>query len=122
MKRFFSTLAIILGIACINVDGVNGDGKPVSATIKADIYKIFRNSCFDCHSTGGRKMAMSHVDFSEWDNYLADKKARKAAEIVSTLQKAKMPPKLYRESHPDAIPTPAQIDSIVTWADSLPKQ
>jgi len=128
MKRISSTLgaalitvSIILGIACINVNGQNTDDKPISITIQADIYKIFQNSCIDCHAKGGKNMAMSHVNFSEWDNYPADKKAKKAADIAGILQKGKMPPKLYRESHPESIPTPAQIDSIVKWADSLPK-
>jgi hypothetical protein len=67
-------------------------------------------------------MAMSHVNFSEWDNYPAAKKADKATDIVKMLQRGKMPPKLYRESHPEKIPTPAQIESIVKWADSLPKR
>jgi hypothetical protein len=102
--------------------GQNTLNKPISITIQEDIYKIFQNSCIDCHSKGGKKMAMSHVNFSEWDNYSAEKKASKAGDIVKMLQKGKMPPKLYRESHPEKIPTSAQVESIVKWANSLPKK
>lgn len=96
--------------------------KPVSATIPPDIYKIIGNSCVDCHSKGGKKMAMSHVNFSEWDNYSAEKKADKAADMVKMLKKEKMPPKLFRESHPENVPSSADIESITKWAESLPKK
>jgi len=129
MNRISSFLVIvpiavilILGANCRGANAQGNADKTVSAAIQEDIYKIFQNSCFDCHSKGGKKSAMSHVNFSEWDNYSAEKKSGKAADIVKMLQKGKMPPKLYRESNPDKIPTPAQIESIVKWADSLPKK
>jgi hypothetical protein len=95
---------------------------PFSMTIPSDIYNIISNSCTDCHAKGGKKSAMSHVNFSDWDNYPAEKKATKAADMVKMLNKGKMPPKLYRESHPEKVPTPAQIESITKWAESLPKK
>jgi hypothetical protein len=124
MKRFplFLTVVVFIGIDCEKTIGQSTDNKPISVTIQEDIYKIFQNSCIDCHAKGGKNAAMSHVNFSEWDSYPADKKANKAADIVEMLQKKKMPPKLYRESHPDAVPTTGQIESIVEWAGSLPKK
>lgn len=116
------TLFVAGGTKSVKAIGQSPVDKPVSTTIQEDIYKIFQNSCIDCHAKGGKKMAMSHVNFSEWDNYPAEKKAKKAADIVKMLQKGKMPPKLYRQSHPDRIPTPAQIESITKWADALPKK
>ena len=115
------TVSVLIGVSCAKATCQN-TGKPLSITIQEDIYKIFQNSCIDCHAKGGKKMAMSHVNFSDWDNYPADKKAKKAADIVKMLQKGKMPPKSYRESHPEKIPTAAQVESIVKWADSLPKK
>ena len=95
---------------------------PVCITIPPDIYKIIGNSCTDCHSKGGKKMAMSHVNFSEWDSYSAAKKADKAADMVKMLKKDKMPPKLFRESHPDKEPTTDEIETLSKWAESLPKK
>ena len=129
MSRISSLLAAIvitIGIS-ISVTNLNAncrcpDDKPISTTIQADVYKILQGSCIDCHAKGGKKMAMSHVNFSEWDSYSAEKKAVKAADMVKMLNKGKMPPKLYRESHPETVPTPAQIETINKWADSLPKK
>lgn len=115
-------LILTTRVELLKAIGQNPVDKPIAVTIQTDVYKIFQSSCIDCHAKGGRKMAMSHVNFSEWDNYSTEKKATKAADIVKMLQKNKMPPKLYRESHPETIPTVAQIESIKKWADSLPKK
>lgn len=116
------TICVDFGATRLKASCINPEDKPISVTIQTDIYKIFQNSCIDCHAIGGRKMAMSHINFSEWDNYPPEKKAVKANDIVKMLQKGKMPPKLYRESHPESVPTQDQIDRIVKWADSLPKK
>jgi mono/diheme cytochrome c family protein len=93
-----------------------------SAAIPADVQKIFQNSCFDCHTKGGKKMAMSHVNFSVWDDYSGDKKEKKSADIVKMLKKGAMPPKLYRQSHPEKIPSPDQITLISQWAETLKRK
>lgn len=93
-----------------------------AASIPAEVYKIFQNSCFDCHSKGGKKMAMSHVNFSLWDNYPDDKKEKKSADIVRMLKKGAMPPKLYRQSHPEKIPTVDQVALISQWAETLKRK
>ena len=129
MNKIFSFLAtavITTGITTnatgLKANVLSPDDKPISMTIQADAYKIIQSSCIDCHAKGGKKIAMSHVNFSEWDSYTAEKKAVKASDMVKMLQKGKMPPKLYRESHPETVPTPAQIETISKWADSLPKK
>jgi len=116
------TIFVAAGTKSVKAIGQNPVDKPVSTTIQEDIYKIFQTSCIDCHAKGGKKMAMSHVNFSDWDNYPAEKKAKKADDIVKIVQKGKMPPKLYRETHPERIPIPVQIESITKWADALPKK
>jgi mono/diheme cytochrome c family protein len=115
------TIAITTCVTSLNANGQSSEDKAVSSTIQADVYKIFQSSCIDCHAKGGKSMAMSHVNFSEWDSYPAEKKAVKASDIVKILQKGKMPPKLYRESHPESVLTPAQIETVTKWAESLPK-
>lgn len=124
MRKIFVLTSFLIILNLTGLGSTNGQDKdnPVSVTMPADIYKIISNSCTDCHAKGGKKSAMSHVNFSEWDNYSPEKKADKAADMVKMLQKKKMPPKFYRESHPDKIPTIAQIETITMWAESLPKK
>jgi hypothetical protein len=65
-------VSVITGLTCGKAIGQNATDKPVSVTMQADIYKIISGSCIDCHAKGGKKMAMSHIYFSEWYNYPFD--------------------------------------------------
>ena len=129
MRKKTSVLAGALIIAFIgsgktqmNYANQKEESKTESSTIPPNVQKVFQNSCFDCHTRGGKKMAMSHVNFSEWDKYSVEKKASKSADIVKMLKKGSMPPKLYRQSHPEKVPTPDQVALILEWADALNKK
>jgi mono/diheme cytochrome c family protein len=128
MDKKSSVLAGILLVASftfaetgMNYVNQNEEKTTGSASIPSDVQKILQNSCFDCHTKGGKKMAMSHVNFSVWDNYSEEKKEKKSADIVRMLIKGAMPPKLYRQSHPDKIPTSDQVTLISQWAETLKK-
>ena len=88
-------------------------------SIPDDLKTIFEKSCMSCHATGGRNMAMAKLNFSNWDSYESDKQAKKAAAICKMITKGAMPPKSFRASNPDAIPTAAQKDMICTWSGTL---
>jgi len=127
MKKFILLLAVagmFLTFAALNLSHKDNPGKkgttPVTVTsIPDDLNVVFKNSCMGCHATGGRSMAMAKLNFSEWDNYAPDKQAKKAAAICKMISKGKMPPKSFRASHPEAIPTTAQKDMICKWSKSL---
>jgi hypothetical protein len=128
MKTLFISLAIIL-IASISSFSANpvksnvmgASGTPIAESIPADVHKILRNDCMGCHSKGGKMMAECHLNFSKWEKYSAEKKAKKAAHMVVMVKKGKMPPKKARSSNPAKVPTEADIALISKWADSLKK-
>ena len=129
MKKLSFIFILLMFVAMISLEGSQGnflDQKAQkgdeSGTIPDNIFKDLQNSCFECHTTGGRKKALSHLNFSEWDNYAPEKKAEKASEIIEVLKTGDMPPKLYSESHPDRVPTAAQKDSLIRWAETLVKK
>ncbi len=116
---------IVAGFTCgtaANPAGQDTKTNPVSADLPPGVSKIIANSCLDCHSSGGSKMAISHVNFSEWDNYPAEKKAVKAADMAKIINSGKMPPKRYKESHPEKVLTPTDVETIAKWAGSLTKK
>jgi cytochrome c5 len=80
------------------------------------VKDVFKNSCMGCHATGGKGMAMAKLNFSEWDSYSAEKQAKKAEAICNVITKGSMPPKSFRQSHPEAIPTDAQKELICKWS------
>lgn len=119
MAGVFLLTSFAFGEARVSSTYQKDDKTAGYASIPADVHQIFQNSCFDCHSKGGKKMAMSHVNFSVWDSYSDDKKEKKSADIVKMLKKGAMPPKLYRQSHPDKVPSADQVALISEWAETL---
>ena len=93
-----------------------------TSPIPDDLALVFKNSCMGCHGEGGKGMAMSHVNFSKWSEYTAEKQASKAESICKVVTKGSMPPKSFRKEHPDLIPTEAQVKSICDWSASLNKK
>ena len=92
-----------------------------AASMPDSIHKIIEKCCMDCHAEGGNGMAESHVNFSKWDSYKPEKQADKANSICKVMTKESMPPKGYKKSHPDAIPTQKEVNAICKWAGSLNK-
>jgi cytochrome c5 len=130
MKKFHALILAIFSIALVasitfmpSVAKSSGpQKKSVSPTsIPDSIHKIFEKACMDCHAEGGNGMAESHVNFSKWDTYKPEKQADKAKAICKIVTKGNMPPKGFRKSHPDDIPTQAEINAICKWSDSLNK-
>jgi hypothetical protein len=97
------------------------DAAGKSQALPDSINNIVKISCFTCHSSGGNGMAASHVNFSKWETLTADKQASKAGAICKMVSGGKMPPKKFKESHPEAVLTPAQVKTICNWANSLKK-
>ncbi len=130
MKMFFlfvTVAGMFLTFAALNLSHKDDPGKKgttpvIVSSIPDDLKIVFKNSCMGCHATGGKAMAMAKLNFSEWENYAPDKQAKKAGAICKMISKGKMPPKSFRASHPEAVPTAAQKDLICTWSKSLNKK
>jgi hypothetical protein len=93
----------------------NGGGK----AIPESVMKIANKSCVKCHTEGGNGMALMHLNLSNWDKYSPEKQASKAKDMCKMVTKDKMPPKNFRESHPDGVPSEAEIKTICDWAASI---
>jgi hypothetical protein len=94
-------------------------GKKGKKPIPENVMKIVKKSCLKCHVSEGNSMASAKVNFSKWDKYSAKKQAKKANMICNIVSEDKMPPKKFKENHPDAIPTKEEIKMIYDWAQSL---
>jgi mono/diheme cytochrome c family protein len=105
-----------------DTDSTSVETDSTSVSIPENVHLIFKNSCMGCHATDGKKLAMTKLDFSKWDQYKPKKQAKKATAICEMVTKGSMPPKSFRESHPDKVPTAAQIEEICKWSGTLTKQ
>lgn len=87
--------------------------------IPDSISKIAKASCINCHADDGKLMAKAKVNLSKWDTYSPEKQIAKALDMCKMVTNGKMPPKAFRASHPEGVPTAKQIKTICNWANSL---
>ena len=136
LKKILIALAIIVvGIQFIPVERSN---PPVTGKIEApsNVLSILKASCFDCHSNetewpwysyvapvsflvsadveDGRK----RVNFSEWDKYDDEKRAKKLDAIIEEVEEGEMPLSKYTLMHPDAKMDQVKIKVLKDWINN----
>lgn len=111
----FIVIALIAIPMSIRSATQSGGGK----AIPEQVMKIANKSCVKCHTEGGNGMALLHLNLSNWDKDSPEKQASKAKCMCKMVTKDKMPPKKFRESHPEGVPTEAEIKTICDWAASI---
>lgn len=90
--------------------------KPKS-TLPAAVDTILTNSCAKCHGETGR--AKPALDLSKWEDYTAEMKARKAKQIIGTIDNGSMPPKGFLNANPGAAVLKDQVEIIRKWSDTF---
>lgn len=127
MKKIYFLLAttmMILILTASILPRVEPSDKKITKSvttdsIPGDLLQIFKKSCMDCHANGGSHIAMSVLNFSEWGDLKSGQQVKKAEAICTMISKGSMPPKSFRNAHPDAVPTEVQKDSVCKWSTSL---
>ncbi len=114
-------MVLLVGLMMMPENAVAQDqGQTVKKdAIPENVMTILTQSCMDCHSEGGNRLAMIHVNLSKWEKLSPSKKAKKSAAICKIMTKGKMPPESYASAKPDAAPTPAQIKQVCSWSETL---
>lgn len=94
------------------------EAQPIPDTLNnvpREVQVILKKGCFDCHAEPGKTMALTHVNFSKWNEYTAEKQAVKAREICEQVTKGEMPPKRYWEYNPSGVPTAEELKILCDW-------
>ena len=125
MKKivFFSKLFpifLVSGLFLSNVRVIAQEAPKTGQPLPDEVDKIVTASCKSCHSSDGKLMAKSKLNFTVWTNYSPEKQKERAAKMYSELKKGAMPPKAARAKRPDLIPTKDQIEIIKKWSESFP--
>jgi len=94
-----------------------------------------RRACYDYHSNetvwpwysriapisfllaNDVKEGRSELNFSTWETYNDQRRARKLKEIVREVESGDMPPWYYVSLHPDTKLSPAERQAIISWAN-----
>jgi mono/diheme cytochrome c family protein len=115
------------------------DNPPATATIEApaEVYRIFRRSCFDCHSnqthwpwysrvapaswlvTADVAEGRARLNFSDWESMRDGSRRRRARRIVERVENGEMPMWQYLLLHPGARLTDDEIATLRSWRDGL---
>jgi hypothetical protein len=111
----FFTALIVQPVSAVTSKGSSN----ASAAIPENVLKIAQKSCVKCHTVPGNKMALSVLSLTKWDAYSAEKQASKAQAMCNMVTKGKMPPKKFRTSNPEGVPSNEEIATICNWAQSL---
>jgi hypothetical protein len=127
MKNLFRIAIAVVGALFITTMIINPlsaqtaqKSSPVGKPIPENVMKIAEKSCMKCHTEpGGNGMAASIINLSKWDAYSPEKQAAKAKSMCKMVSKNKMPPKNFKKSHPDGIPSKEEIATICDWSQSL---
>ncbi len=133
VRGLLATVALLLLMQVIRFERTN---PPTTGLVHApaDVEKVLRRACFDCHSnetawpwyTGvapaswlvhrdvveGRR----HLNFSAWGQLPAEKRAKKQKEVGEEVRDGEMPPWFYLPLHPDAKLSDADRALLEAWA------
>ncbi|MBN1560786.1 heme-binding protein [candidate division KSB1 bacterium] len=138
MRKIIVTVIVLILIG-IQFIPVQRDNPSVSADVQstADVKAILLRACYDCHSNATVwpwygyvapvswllathvKEGRAHLNFSEWENYPPQRRARLAEEIWQEIEKGEMPLKAYAIIHKDAILNETDKEIVKTWSESF---
>lgn len=136
----YSLLGVIVLLLLIQFVPVDRSNPPIDETMAikapAEIQAIFEKSCYDCHSyntewpfysyiapvswlvAGDVEEGREHLNFSEWYQMPADKRARARGEIIDEVTEGEMPLPIYLITHSDATLDDQQKQLLRDWASS----
>jgi hypothetical protein len=139
----FTVLGLVVIAAALQVfPGEHPGNPPVEEEIAAppEVMTVMRRACFDCHShetawpwysrvapaswlvrrdvREGRR----HLNFSAWNRYDPERRARKLEELGEEVEKGNMPMKIYLPLHAEAKLTDAERTLLVDWAEQAMRE
>lgn len=142
-KNILLGVLILLGvIQLFRIDKTNKVSAPEIDFITmthadAEISKILKTSCYDCHSNEVKypwytniapvswwikhhiNEGSEHLNFSEWGNYASRKADHKLEECVEMIESGEMPMSSYTLLHNEAKLSKEQQARLINWFNSL---
>ena len=133
-------LVVLVGMQFYRPDKNISEGDYVAAfetetQPSPEVKEILKTACYDCHSANTKYPwynniapvsywladhigeGREHLDFSDWENYDANKKDHKLEELIEEVKEGEMPLNEYTWTHADAKLSEAQISALLTWAE-----
>jgi len=135
------TIALVLVLQAVPVNRHNPPGdtpKTIysSQTMPSSVRSVLQRSCNNCHSdetawpwysyvapvswviAGDVHRARKALNFSQWDNYSAQRKTNKLEEICEQVTNGDMPDGLYLLLHREAVITQDERSAVCQWTEN----
>lgn len=135
---------VVTALIVLQFVGPTLENPPVDSAIAAerklhiptDVRHILHTACMDCHShttdwpwfthvapvswlaSHNVHEGREHLNFSSWGNYTPEQQEKLLDEISTVVRHDRMPPSLYKLTHPDARLTTNERFSLYFWARS----
>jgi len=141
MKRkiVFVAAALVVLFLAIQIVPVDRSNPPVAADFDGppDVARVFRTSCYDCHSNETSwpwysrvapsswlvahdvEEAREHLNFSSWGTYTDKRRAKLADDIWEEVEDGEMPLKVFLIAHPDARLSDAAKATLRDWSQAF---
>jgi len=146
MRKWKLTGAIVVAIAIIiqlipsgrpGTNTINKNDLIANNQISDSVSRLFKNSCYDCHSNETTypwysyvapvswlisrdvKHGRKHLNFSEWESYSKLDKAKHLDDISDEVNGKEMPLPSYLIMHPNSKLTDEERDLLVNWTDEF---
>ena len=117
-------------------DGPAANDISTAYPMPQDVASTLQTSCYDCHSNNTYypwyanfqpvawwladhvKEGKKEINFSEFASYRIGRQYRKLEEIKNEVEEGEMPLQSYTLIHGDAKLSPAQKESLISWASA----
>ncbi len=136
---YIKTIVVVLVVALVVIQfiPVSKTNPPVTGEINApeNVMKVFKTSCYDCHSNEvvwpwysrvapvswlvayDVNEARDHYNFSEWSSYNAKDRQDNREEIWEEVEERHMPLWYYLIMHPEAKLSAEDKEMIKKWSE-----
>ncbi|RYY40173.1 MAG: cytochrome C [Chitinophagaceae bacterium] len=145
-KRILIVVLVLLVVIQFIRPTANTNPQPQRAAltnfypVPAHVDAILKKACYDCHSNNTRYPWYSkvqpvawwlqhHVDegkrelnFDEFGGYTRRRQSKKMKEVAEQVEKGEMPLDSYTWIHKDAILTPEERSTLISWAKQMEQQ
>lgn len=146
-KRIFKRILLVLLLIFVvmqffridktNPPVVEGEDFIAVAQPDAEMEKILRSACYDCHSNETNypwysnvapvswmlkdhiEEGREHLNFSKWGSFPLKKQNHKLHECAEEVEEGEMPLNSYTWTHGDASLSSAQKEKLAAWFESL---
>jgi hypothetical protein len=89
----------------------------ITTSFPDNVNVVLRKCCIACHDSGENENSKIMWNYSKWNTYSAELQSQHAKSMCNYMSSQRMPPNSARNTDPNIIPTPEDIDIVCQWSN-----